>query len=53
MEKAVLIKCFFIDMSYQGVAPRPSPEYECGKRNPLYPEQGNSFVSIIMYITVQ
>jgi hypothetical protein len=25
------------------VAPRPSPEYECGKRNPLYPIRANSF----------
>jgi hypothetical protein len=33
------------------VAPRPSPEYECGKRNPLYPIRANSFVSIIMYLT--
>ena len=32
-------------------APRPSPEYECGKRNPLYPIQANSFVSIVMYLT--
>jgi hypothetical protein len=33
------------------VAPRPSPEYECGKRNPLYPIRATSFVSIIMYLT--
>ena len=33
------------------IAPRPSPEYSCGKRNPLYPIQANSFVSIIMYPT--
>jgi hypothetical protein len=33
------------------VAPRPSPEYECGKRNLLYPIRANSFVSIIMYPT--
>jgi hypothetical protein len=26
-----------------------APEYECGKRNPLYPIRANSFVSIIMY----
>ena len=32
-------------------APRSSPEYECGKRIPLYPIRGNSFVSIIMYLT--
>jgi hypothetical protein len=32
-------------------APRPSPEYSCGKRNPLYPIQANSFVSIVMYLT--
>ena len=30
---------------------RPSPEYECKKRNPLYPIRPNSFVSIIMYLT--
>ena len=33
------------------VAPMPSPEYECGKGNPLYPIRANSFVSIIMYLT--
>jgi hypothetical protein len=33
------------------LAPRPSPEYSCGKRNLLYPIQANSFVSIIMYLT--
>ena len=33
------------------VAPKPSPEYECGKRNPLYPIRATSFVSIIMYLT--
>jgi hypothetical protein len=33
------------------VTPRPSPEYECGKRNPLYPIRATSFVSIIMYLT--
>jgi hypothetical protein len=32
-------------------APRPSLEYECGKRNPLYPIRATSFVSIIMYLT--
>ena len=26
-------------------------EYECGKRNQLYPIRANSFVSIIMYLT--
>ena len=30
-------------------APWPSPEYSCGKRNPLYPIRAASFVSIIMY----
>ena len=30
---------------------RPSSEYECGKRNPLYPIRENSFVSIIIYLT--
>jgi hypothetical protein len=33
------------------VAPRPSPEYECGKRNPLYPIRASSFVSIVLYLT--
>jgi hypothetical protein len=28
-----------------------SPEYEYGKRNPLYPIRANSFISIIMYPT--
>jgi len=27
-------------------APRPSPEYSCWKRNPLYPIWATSFVSI-------
>jgi hypothetical protein len=26
-------------------------EYECGKRNPLYPIRATSFVSIIIYLT--
>ena len=30
--------------------PRPSPEYSCGKRNPLYPIRAASFVSIVLYI---
>ena len=30
-------------------APRPSPEYSCGKRNPLYPIRAASFVSIVLY----
>jgi hypothetical protein len=30
---------------------KPSPEYSCGKRNPLYPIRATSFVSIIMYLT--
>ena len=29
----------------------PSPQYSCGKRNPLYPIRATSFVSIIMYLT--
>ena len=32
------------------IAPRPSPEYSCGKRNLLYPIRATSFVSIIMYL---
>jgi hypothetical protein len=28
---------------------RPSPEYSCGKRNPLYPIRAASFVSIVLY----
>ena len=28
-----------------------SAEYECGKRNPLYPTRATSFVSIVMYLT--
>jgi hypothetical protein len=31
-------------------APRPSPEYSCGKRNPLYPIWAASFVSIVLYL---
>ena len=31
-------------------APRPSPEYSCGKRNRLYPIQAASFVSIVLYL---
>ena len=31
-------------------APRPSPEYSCGKRNPLYPIRATSFVSIVLYL---
>jgi hypothetical protein len=34
------------------IAPRPSPEYECGKRNLLYQIRANSFVSIIMYLNL-
>ena len=30
-------------------APRLSPEYSCGKRNPLYPIRSTSFVSIVLY----
>jgi hypothetical protein len=29
--------------------PRPSPEYSCGKRNPLDPILSASFVSIVLY----
>ena len=29
---------------------RPSPEYSCGKRNPLYPIRAASFVSIALYV---
>jgi hypothetical protein len=35
----------------RSVAPRPSPQYECGKRNPLYPIWTTSFVSIVLYLT--
>ena len=31
-------------------APRPSPEYKCGKRNPLYPIRVASFVLIEHYL---
>ena len=31
-------------------APRPSPEYLCGKRNTLYPIRANSFVSIVLHL---
>jgi hypothetical protein len=31
-------------------APRPSPEYSCGKRNPLFPIRAASFVSIALYV---
>jgi hypothetical protein len=31
-------------------APRPSPEYSCGKRNLLYPIRAASFVSIVLYL---
>ena len=44
---------FFFRMSTQVKAEvrstKPSPEYECGKRNPLYPIRAASFVSIILY----
>ena len=48
---------FFFPMSTQVkaevrcIAPMPSTEYECRKRNPLYPIQATSFVSIVMYLT--
>jgi hypothetical protein len=29
---------------------RPSPEYSCGKRNPLYPIRAASFASIVLYL---
>jgi len=28
---------------------RPSPEYSCRKRNPLYPIRAASFVSTVLY----
>ena len=46
--KAVLDITGFFPHEYSGV---PSPEYECRKRNPLYPIQATSFVSKVMYIT--
>ena len=40
---------FFFRMSTQVKAlARLSPEYECGKRNPLYPIRAASFVSIVL-----
>ena len=42
----------FLRWRQRCIAPRPSPEYEWGKRNPLYPIRANSFVSIIMYHSV-
>ena len=41
---------FLFPHSYSGDAPRPSPEYSCGKRNPLYPIRAASFVSIVLYL---
>jgi hypothetical protein len=38
-------------MLFNGVAPRPSPEYSCGNRNLSYPIQATSFVSTVMYLT--
>ena len=43
---------FLIPHEYSGegfYAPRTSPEYSCGKRNPLYPIRADSFVSIVLY----
>jgi hypothetical protein len=42
---------FFFRMSTQVKAEvaRPSPEYSCGKRNPLYPIRPAFFVSIVLY----
>ena len=46
---------FFFRMSTQVKvevrSTKASPDYECGKRNSLYPIRANSFVSIIMYLT--
>jgi hypothetical protein len=42
---------FLFPHEYSGETPRPSPEYSCGKGNPLYPIRAHSFVSIIMYLT--
>jgi len=33
-----------------GYAPRASPEYSCGRRNPLYPILAVSFASIVLYL---
>jgi hypothetical protein len=40
---------FLFPHSYSGDTPRPSPEYSCGKRSPLYPIRSASFVSIVLY----
>jgi hypothetical protein len=40
---------FLFPHSYSGDVSRPSIEYSCGKRNPLYPIRSASFVSIILY----
>jgi hypothetical protein len=32
-------------------SPRPSPDNECEKINPLYPIRAASFISIVMYLT--
>ena len=39
---------FLFQHEYSGEG-RPSPEYECGKRNPLCPIRAASFVSIVLY----
>jgi len=39
------------EYSGEGRGAKLSPEYECGKGNPLYPIRENSFVSIIIYLT--
>jgi hypothetical protein len=43
-------QCRHLSTNAEKEAPRPSPEYSCGKTNPLYSIQANSFVSIIMYL---
>ena len=42
---------FLFPHEYSGEGRGAQPEYECGKRNPLYPIRTTSFVSIIMYLT--
>jgi hypothetical protein len=39
---------FLFPHEYSGA--RPSHEYSCGKRNPLYPIRAASFVSIVLYL---
>ena len=40
------------EYSGEGRGAQPSPEYSCGKGNPLYPIRAASFVSIVLYIRV-